>query len=148
MYANIHLHARIAEQGLVVPQEAVIDSGVRKLVFVALGEGRFEPREVELGAEGNDSEFQLLSGVREGEEIVVSAQFMLDSESRLREAIQKMLSVKSPATIKTVPAKAKDEISKDDLDMSGLNMDNMADDDLDMTGITMDGSPEVSGAPK
>ena len=148
MHANIYLHARIAGQSLVIAQEAVIDSGVRKLVFVALGEGRFEPRDVELGAEGNDSEFQLLSGLREGEEIVVSAQFLLDSESRLREAIQKMLSVKSPAGAKTGAAKARDGESKDDLDMSDLHMDSTADDDLDMTGITMDGSPEVSGAPK
>jgi len=148
MHANIYLHAGIAGPSLVVPQEAVIDSGVRKLVFVALGEGRFEPRDVKLGAEGNDSEFQVLDGVREGEEIVVSAQFLLDSESRLREAIQKMLSVKSPAGAKMGAAKSKDGKSDDDLDMSGLNMDSTADDDLDMTGITMDGSPESSGAPK
>ena len=93
MYANIYLNSTIAKDSLVIPQEAVIDSGVRKVVFVSLGKGKFQPREVKLGVEGNEGEYQVLDGLREGEEIVISAQFMLDSESRLREAIQKMLEV-------------------------------------------------------
>jgi RND family efflux transporter MFP subunit len=91
MYANIDLKSVVAKDSLVIPQEAVIDSGVRKIVFVALGEGKFQPRDVNIGLEGNENEFQVLEGLNEGEEIVLSAQFMLDSESRLREAIQKML---------------------------------------------------------
>jgi RND family efflux transporter MFP subunit len=91
MYANVYLESKIPGETLVIPQEAVIDTGVRKVVFIALGKGKFEPREVTLGAEGNHDAFQVLSGLREGEEIVVSGQFMLDSESRLREAVQKML---------------------------------------------------------
>jgi len=94
MYANIYLGSALAKDTIVIPQEAVIDSGVRKVVFVSLGRGKFQPRDVELGAEGNNDEFQVLSGLREGEEVVVSAQFMLDSESRLREAIQKMLEIR------------------------------------------------------
>jgi Cu(I)/Ag(I) efflux system membrane fusion protein/cobalt-zinc-cadmium efflux system membrane fusion protein len=97
MYANIYLKSVFAKDSLVIPQEAVIDSGVRKVVFVALGKGKFQPREVELGLEGNDNEFQVLGGLKEGEEIVLSAQFMLDSESRLREAIQKMLELRQRA---------------------------------------------------
>ena len=91
MYANIYLKSTIAKESLVIPQEAVIDSGVRQVVFVAEGEGKFRAREVRIGLEGNDDEYQVLSGLKEGEEIVLSAQFMLDSESRLREAAQKML---------------------------------------------------------
>jgi len=94
MYADINLKTVVAEDSLVIPQEAVIDSGVRKIVFVALGEGKFQPRDVNIGLEGNDNEFQVLEGLSEGEEIVLSAQFMLDSESRLREAIQKMLELR------------------------------------------------------
>jgi Cu(I)/Ag(I) efflux system membrane fusion protein/cobalt-zinc-cadmium efflux system membrane fusion protein len=94
MYANIDLKSVVSEDSLVIPQEAVIDSGVRKIVFVALGEGKFQPRNVNIGLEGNDNEFQVLEGLSEGEEIVLSAQFMLDSESRLREAIQKMLELR------------------------------------------------------
>jgi len=93
MYANVYLKSVIAKSSLVIPQEAVIDSGVRKVVFIYLGKGKFQPRDVKIGVEGNENEFQVLKGLHEGEEIVVSAQFMLDSESRLREAIQKMLKI-------------------------------------------------------
>jgi Cu(I)/Ag(I) efflux system membrane fusion protein/cobalt-zinc-cadmium efflux system membrane fusion protein len=94
MYANIYLKSVIAKDSLVIPQEAVIDSGVRKVVFVAMGKGKFQPRDVKIGLEGNDNDYQVLEGLEEGEEIVLSAQFMLDSESRLREAIQKMLELR------------------------------------------------------
>lgn len=94
MYADIYLKSVIAIDSLVIPQEAVIDSGVRKIVFVAIGKGKFQPRDVNIGLEGNENEFQVLAGLSEGEEIVLSAQFMLDSESRLREAIQKMLELR------------------------------------------------------
>ena len=97
MYANIYLKSVIAKDSLVIPQEAVIDSGVRKVVFVAMGKGKFQPRDVKIGLEGNDNDYQLLEGLKEGEEIVLSAQFMLDSESRLREAIQKMLELRQRA---------------------------------------------------
>lgn len=94
MYANIYLKSVVAKDSLVIPQEAVIDSGVRKVVFVAMGKGKFQPRDVKIGLEGNDNDYQVLEGLKEGEEIVLSAQFMLDSESRLREAIQKMLELR------------------------------------------------------
>jgi Cu(I)/Ag(I) efflux system membrane fusion protein/cobalt-zinc-cadmium efflux system membrane fusion protein len=97
MYANIYLKSVIAKDSLVIPQEAVIDSGVRQIVFVAVGKGKFQPREVKIGLEGNNNEYQVLEGLSDGEEIVLSAQFMLDSESRLREAIQKMLELRKRA---------------------------------------------------
>ena len=121
MYANVTLESAIAGDSLVIPHEAVIDSGVRKVVFVALGKGKFQPREVKLGLEGNDNEFQVLEGLQENEQIVISAQFMLDSESRLREAIQKMLEVQqrsdSPISAETT------KMETDDLDMSDMKMD-------------------------
>ncbi|MEJ2095648.1 MAG: efflux RND transporter periplasmic adaptor subunit [Deltaproteobacteria bacterium] len=94
MYADIFLKSTVAKNTLVVPQEAVIFSGMRRIVYVSLGEGKFEPREVKLGLEGNANEYQVLDGLKAGEEIVLSAQFMLDSESRLQEAIQKMLELR------------------------------------------------------
>jgi Cu(I)/Ag(I) efflux system membrane fusion protein/cobalt-zinc-cadmium efflux system membrane fusion protein len=97
MYANIYLKSTMAKDSLVIPQEAVIDSGVRQIVFVAVDEGKFQPREVNIGLEGNDNDYQVLAGLKEGEEIVLSAQFMLDSESRLREAVQKMLELQKRA---------------------------------------------------
>ena len=127
MYANIYLDASLDKDSLVIPQEAVIDSGVRKVAFVSKGKGRFEPREIELGLEVDGGNYQVLTGLNEGEQVVTSAQFMLDSESRLREAIQKMLEVRSDAMA------ASDE---DDLNMDGLTMDESEDADMDMSDMT------------
>jgi Cu(I)/Ag(I) efflux system membrane fusion protein len=68
---------------LALPDEAVIDTGVRRVVFVEVAEGRFQPREVSLGRKGGDA-YEILGGVAAGERVAVSAQFLLDSESRLR----------------------------------------------------------------
>ena len=95
MYANIHIETPPVHDALVVPTEAVIRSGQRNLVFINREKGRFEPREVILGEESEDGKVRIVSGVLEGERVVVSAQFLLDSESRLQEAIQKMLAAKS-----------------------------------------------------
>jgi Cu(I)/Ag(I) efflux system membrane fusion protein/cobalt-zinc-cadmium efflux system membrane fusion protein len=126
MYANVYLESQVDAEALVIPQEAVIDSGLRKIVFLALGEGKFEPRPVTLGLEGENSTFQVLEGLKEGDTIVTSAQFMFDSESRLREAIQKMLEARNAKSA---------ELSGDDLDMGDLRMD---DSDLDMSNLKMD----------
>ncbi len=93
MYANVQLQGRVVPDAIVVSSEAVIRSGARAIVFVVRGEGRFEPREVVTGAEGgpNNNYIQILNGLQGNEEVVISAQFMLDSESRLQEAIQNML---------------------------------------------------------
>jgi multidrug efflux pump subunit AcrA (membrane-fusion protein) len=96
MYANVYLEGKTIPNTLVIPSEAVIRSGERNLVFIARGEGKFEPRQVQVGAEGgpNNRYFRVLSGLLDGEKVVTSAQFLLDSESRLQEAIQKMLEEK------------------------------------------------------
>ena len=93
MYANVQLQGKVIPDAVVVPSEAVIRSGARAIVFIVHGEGRFEPREVLLGEEGGPSNnyIRILRGLHGSEEIVTSAQFMLDSESRLQEAIHKML---------------------------------------------------------
>jgi Cu(I)/Ag(I) efflux system membrane fusion protein/cobalt-zinc-cadmium efflux system membrane fusion protein len=145
MYANVYLKSTVSQESLVIPQESLIRSGVRNLVFISLGKGRFEPREVQLGLEGNDNQYQVLEGLKEGEEIVTSGQFMLDSESRLREAIQKMLEVKQAGAQEMQGsgkvAKGKKQSTPDDLDMSGMTMETKRD-DLDMSGITMEETPE------
>jgi len=94
MYANVKFEREMPVATPVVPSEAVIRSGERDLVFVALGGGKFEPREVVLGIEGKGRVYQVLKGLSGGEQVVVSAQFLLDSESRLQEAIQKMIQEK------------------------------------------------------
>lgn len=96
MYANVELQGKVMADALVVPAEAVIRSGERAVVFVVREAGKFEPREILIGEEGGPGNryLRVLSGLLEGEEIVTSGQFMLDSESRLQEAIQKMLKEK------------------------------------------------------
>jgi Cu(I)/Ag(I) efflux system membrane fusion protein/cobalt-zinc-cadmium efflux system membrane fusion protein len=92
MYAHIELNPMVGKKTVLVPSEAVIRSGIRNVVFVAKGEGRFEPREVRLGLEGEEGIVQVLSGLAGNELVVVSAQFLLDSESSLKEALKKFQS--------------------------------------------------------
>lgn len=86
----VTIQSALSQSTLAVPSEAVIRSGQRNIVFVAHEEGKFEPREVKIGFETDDGYLQILSGLLENEEIVVSGQFLLDSESRTREAIAKL----------------------------------------------------------
>ncbi len=91
MFVNVQLEAASKEGIVAVPVNAVLYSGTGQRVFVHLGDGRFEPRSVQVGLQSEDGWIEIVSGVREGEIVVTSAQFMLDSESRLQEAVQKML---------------------------------------------------------
>lgn len=91
MFVDVRLSAQLADDAVLVPDVAVLRSGERNTVFVALPDGAFEPREVKLGSRSEGQVYEVLSGLTAGEHIVTSGQFMLDSESHLREAIQKML---------------------------------------------------------
>ncbi len=93
MYATVVFEPVAATDALTVPAEAVLRTGQRDLVIVALGGGRFAPREVVLGPRA-DGSVQVLEGLADGDEVVTSAQFLIDSESNLREAIQKMIAAK------------------------------------------------------
>ena len=93
MYATVRFEPVAAADAVTVPSIALIRTGERNLVIVAEGGGRFTPREVAVGAQG-DRYVQILSGLAPGERIVTSAQFLLDSESNLREAIQKLIAAK------------------------------------------------------
>ena len=90
MFATIRVAAELEQSALLAPDMAILRSGENATVFVALEGGRFEPRAVTLGVEAGEDAYQILSGLKEGERIVTSGQFMLDSESQLRETIQKM----------------------------------------------------------
>jgi Cu(I)/Ag(I) efflux system membrane fusion protein/cobalt-zinc-cadmium efflux system membrane fusion protein len=92
MFANVTIETEIHRGVLAIPDEAVIRSGQRNLVIVALAEGRFEPRDLEIGIDSGDGWLEARAGLHEGEKIVTSGQFLIDSESRLREAVQKLLS--------------------------------------------------------
>lgn len=102
MYATVRFRPVMADDAILVPTPAVLRTGQRNLVVVAEDGGRFTPREVRLGAEG-DGRVEILSGVSQGEEVVTSAQFLIDSESNLREAVQKLLAARSAGS-RTEPA--------------------------------------------
>jgi membrane fusion protein, copper/silver efflux system len=104
MFATVQLDSELEPSVLLVPDMAILRSGEKNIVFVALDGGRFEPRNVVLGPQGENDMYQVISGLKEGEKIVTSGQFMLDSESQLREAIQKMVGTKSAAA-GSVPAR-------------------------------------------
>jgi Cu(I)/Ag(I) efflux system membrane fusion protein len=87
MYADVDIEADVGGGGLTVPTSAVVDSGVRTVVLVDRGEGRFEPRDVKLGQRA-DGFAEVLEGLSEGERIVISANFLIDAESNLKAALR------------------------------------------------------------
>ncbi len=84
MYGNVTLQTD-AVKTMVVPKEAVMDTGLRQLVFVDRGQGRYEPAQVKLGRRSQD-DVEVLEGLKEGDRIVISANFLLDAESKLASA--------------------------------------------------------------
>ncbi|ABK18116.1 efflux RND transporter periplasmic adaptor subunit [Syntrophobacter fumaroxidans] len=88
MYANVGIEVDFGRQ-VSIPQEAVLDSGTEQIVFVALGDGYFEPRKVQVGARVGDR-FIVVSGLNPGEQVVSSGNFLIDSESRLKSALRGM----------------------------------------------------------
>lgn len=89
LFAQAELASSAANKALAVPDSAVIDSGQRQIVLVSLGEGRFEAREVKLGAHGSGF-YEVKTGLVAGEQVVVSANFLIDAESNLKAAISGM----------------------------------------------------------
>jgi RND family efflux transporter MFP subunit len=86
MFADVQLAVDSRASAVTVPVSAVIDSGTRRIVLVQAKEGRFEPREVRLGARSNDY-VEILEGVKDGEDVVVAANFLIDAESNLKAAV-------------------------------------------------------------
>jgi Cu(I)/Ag(I) efflux system membrane fusion protein len=82
MWANVELKIPLGRK-LVVPEDAVIDSGTMQMVFVDRGQGHFESRHIQIGAKVQGY-YEVLSGLREGEKVVTSANFLIDSESQLK----------------------------------------------------------------
>jgi Cu(I)/Ag(I) efflux system membrane fusion protein len=89
MYVNVAIAVSEVPDAVVVPSEAIIRSGTREQIFVQREPGKFEPRKVTIGI-NSGGWTEVRSGVEPGEDVVVSAQFLIDSESKLREAAAKM----------------------------------------------------------
>ncbi len=88
MYGDVVLEGR-DRKGLHIPADAVIRTGTKDIVFLALGDGKFAPREVQLGAR-NGGEVEVKSGLEAGQHVVTRANFLVDSESRLRASLAAM----------------------------------------------------------
>ncbi|GAB4258996.1 MAG: hypothetical protein Kow0092_06940 [Deferrisomatales bacterium] len=117
MYADVWIDSESQGEGLVIPTEAVIRSGERNLVIVSRGDGKFAPREVNLGLSLDGGRVQVLSGLAPGEVVVTSGQFLIDSESKLKEAVQKMLEVRAAKTkAKAAPQAEDDDAFFDEMD--------------------------------
>jgi Cu(I)/Ag(I) efflux system membrane fusion protein/cobalt-zinc-cadmium efflux system membrane fusion protein len=103
MYVNVRLQTEPVKNALSIPSEAILHSGEKQTVFVSLENGKFEPRRIKIGVEDDSGYTEVRQGLNEGETVVTSAQFMLDSDSRLDEATKKML---EPARAEPHPARA------------------------------------------
>ncbi|MBE9533074.1 MAG: efflux RND transporter periplasmic adaptor subunit, partial [Proteobacteria bacterium] len=90
MFANVIINTQQQNNIITVPSEAIVRSGEREQVFIVREHGKFEPRTVEIGLASNGLT-QIVKGISFGEEVVTSSQFLIDSESKLRESTAKML---------------------------------------------------------
>ncbi|HEV2393184.1 MAG TPA: efflux RND transporter periplasmic adaptor subunit [Verrucomicrobiae bacterium] len=106
MFATVQVISELEPSAVLVPDMAILRSGEKNTVFVALEGGKFDPRTVTLGPQAENDTYQVISGVKAGERIVISGQFLLDSESQLREAILKMREPGKPAEIMPGSAEA------------------------------------------
>jgi Cu(I)/Ag(I) efflux system membrane fusion protein len=85
MYANVEIKVHLGQK-LTVPEGAIIDTGLRQLAIIDKGNGYFEPREVKVGSKV-DNYYEVIKGLKAGERVVTSANFLIDSESKLKEAV-------------------------------------------------------------
>jgi len=85
MYANVEIKVRLGQK-LAVPEGAIIDTGIRQLAIIDKGNGYFEPREVKVGSKV-EGYYEVIKGLKAGERVVTSANFLIDSESKLKEAV-------------------------------------------------------------
>lgn len=113
MFAEVELPVSAKGAVLTVPNSAVIDSGTRRIVLVQSGEGKFEPREVKTGSR-SDQHVEIISGVKDGELVVVAANFLIDAESNLKAALGGM--TPAPQASKAGGAVHQAEATVDDVD--------------------------------
>ncbi|VAX29350.1 Probable Co/Zn/Cd efflux system membrane fusion protein [hydrothermal vent metagenome] len=138
MYANVALSIEAAE-GLLVPESAVLDSGLRQVAFVRQAGGRFEPRVITIGLRLNN-EVQVLSGLAEGEAVVTHGTFLIDSESKLMASMEGMMGLVGMGDWKMEGSKMG---GMEGMDMGGMNMDDKKMDGMDMNR----GDQKIDGMP-
>lgn len=102
MWANVNLKPDVSREALVIPVDAVLRTGTKNIAIIALGNGHFAPRDITLGAQAGDH-YQVLAGLKAGDRVVDSAEFLINSESSLQSAFSKMTSEPTGKEKKTAP---------------------------------------------
>jgi len=125
MFANVVIHTKQQADAITIPSEAIVRSGERDQVFVVREQGKFEPREVQIGLSSNGLT-QIVNGISAGDKVVTSSQFLIDSESKLRESTAKML----------------ETLSNKPMQMD-FNEDAISEQDMQATEMTDDSTAEV-----
>ena len=120
MYADVEIRTPMKE-ALVVPETAILDSGIRQIAFVAKGKGRFEPREVKIGPRINH-DIVVLEGLAEGETVVTHGTFLIDSESKMMAAMEGMMGLIGMGDWKMEHSKM-GEMEMGSMDMDVMNVD-------------------------
>ena len=150
MFATIHLAPAQSRETLVVPSEAVIQTGTRTVVITVPGEGRFAAAEIVTGAEAG-GQTEVIKGLSEGQKVVASGQFLIDSEASLRGTLQRLGGAASAEPAPAMPAKAAthratgkvEQIAKDEVTISHGPVPS-----LKWPPMTMGFVPPTAGLPK
>ena len=119
MFANVTVKAGKQVDAVVVPSEAIVRTGEQEQVFVTTEQGKYAPRKVELGINSGGL-VQVIHGLNEGERVVTSSQFMIDSESKLKEATAKMMGVNQLESIPAQEMPVHHDMNMDDMSMEGM----------------------------
>lgn len=114
MFGDVAVHADRQVDAVTVPSEAIVRTGAQEQVFVQRAPGRFEPRFVVTGVAA-DGQTQIVSGLAAGERVVTSGQFLIDSESKLKEATAKMLDAAQGGAVATQNAASPHDMSQHDM---------------------------------
>ncbi|RJG03493.1 efflux RND transporter periplasmic adaptor subunit [Noviherbaspirillum sedimenti] len=147
MFATINFTAAARDEVLTVPTEAVIQTGKRSVVMAALGDGKFVPVDVEIGTEAN-GQTEIRKGLEAGQKVVVSGQFLIDSEASLRGATTRMSEMPAPDGAKAAGTTHRGEgkvesIGKDEITFSHGPIPSMQ-----WPAMTMGFKVPASGLPK
>jgi Cu(I)/Ag(I) efflux system membrane fusion protein len=118
MFANVTVKAGRQINAVVVPSEAIVRTGGQEQVFVQRGPGKYTPRKVVVGID-SEGQAQIIEGLKAGETVVTSSQFLIDSESKLREATAKMLEA---GKVESSPSTSEAQRQRG---MNGMSMDGM-----------------------
>lgn len=139
MFAQVELPVSAKGKVVTVPISAVIDSGTRQIVLIQRGEGRFEPRDVKLGAR-SDAFVEILEGVQDGEPVVIAANFLIDAESNLKAAVGGFGSTeqKTAGTPKSVSHKASGKIDGIDAKAGTVSIEHGPVETLKWPAMTME----------